>query len=111
MPLCYQPTRLDHSQVDHQSIYKTQQTSHQLKHQPRSSQEPSLRRKGSFAQAVGPRLGKTTNSEGCWNVNSRLGEVRRAPPRLIELSPRSKTRSLAWAENYSDEPKSSRVLA
>jgi len=27
------------------NIYITQQTSHQLKHQPRSGQEPSLRRK------------------------------------------------------------------
>jgi len=43
-------------------------------HQPRSSQEPSLKQKGSFAQAAGPRLRETTNSEGCWNANFRLGE-------------------------------------
>jgi len=34
-------------------------------HQSYSSQGPSLMRERSFAQAIGPRLGETTNREPC----------------------------------------------
>jgi len=71
-------------------------------HQPRSGQEPSLRRKGSFAQAAGPRLGKNTNSEGCWNENSRWGEPLLAwarPPLAQRQSPSPGLKTAATSQS------------